>query len=192
MTARTHDLAAITSLAVMYISTAGQAMTLSTVIMAVFANLVGGITPDIDQPTAPFWRNLPVGKYAGKIVDKLLGGHRFISHSVLGLVLFGFIFHVLLVFLHPIMQSVNIGFVWWAFMIGMVSHLVMDTLTKEGVPWLLPIPIKFGIPPFKAWRITTGKWVETWVVFPLLLAFDAWFAYGHYQYIQYLIHHRFI
>jgi inner membrane protein len=192
MTARTHDIAAITSLGVIFVLVPMQAITLATFIVAIFANLIGGITPDIDQPTAPLWRNLPIGKYLGKIFDKLLGGHRFITHSILGLVLFGFLFHFLLVFLHPIMPSVNIGFVWWAFMIGMFSHLVMDTLTKEGVPWLLPIPIKLGLPPLKEWRITTGSWVETFVVFPIILVFNAIFYSHHYDQLLYLIHNKII
>ncbi len=192
MTARTHDLAAITGLGIVFLVIPLQSVTLATVIVAIFSNLVGGITPDIDQPTAPFWRNLPVGKYFGKIFDKMLGGHRFISHSIIGLVLFGYLSYLLLHFLHPIMGSINIGYVWWAFMIGMVSHLVMDTLTKEGVPWLLPIPIKFGIPPLKEWRITTGKRVETWVVFPLLLVINGLLYSHYYQHFIYLLHNKII
>jgi inner membrane protein len=192
MTARTHDLAAITALGIVVLAEPLRTVTLATAIVAVFANLIGGIAPDVDQPTAPFWRNLPVGKYLGKIFDKMLGGHRFISHSILGLAIFGFAAHWLLVFLHPIMGSVNIGLVWWAFIIGMVSHLFMDTLTKEGVPWLLPIPIKFGLPPLKAFRITTGKAVETWGVFPLLLVFDAWFYAAHYHRILDILHRHIV
>jgi inner membrane protein len=192
MTGRTHDLAAISTLSIVFLTTTISEVSLSTVILAIFANLIGGIAPDIDQPTAPFWKNLPIGKYLGKVFDKLLGGHRFVSHSIVGLALFGFLFHLLLVFVHPIMHSVNIGYVWWAFMIGMISHLVMDTLTKEGVPWLLPIPIKFGFPPLKAWRITTGKWVENFVVFPLILIIDAILAFHFNNHILYLIHHRIV
>ena len=192
MTARTHDLAAITALGVAYLVTTHQPMTLSTAMVAIFANLIGGITPDIDQPTAPFWRNLPVGRIFGKVFDKLLGGHRFITHSILGLALFGFLAHTFLLFLHPIMPRTNIGIVWWAFMIGMASHLVMDSFTKEGVPWLLPIPIKFGFPPLRRWRITTGKAMETWFIFPLLLVFNAWFISHHYQEIIYLLHKQII
>jgi inner membrane protein len=192
MTARTHDLAAITALSLVYILRPEQTITLATAIIAIFANLVGGITPDIDQPTAPLWRNLPVGKVLGKIFDKLLGGHRFLTHSILGLVIFGYLAHLLLMFLHPIMSSVNTGLVWWAFVIGFLSHLVMDTLTKEGVPWLLPLPFKFGVPPLKQWRITTGKWVEVWVVFPLLLVFNGLFYWAHYQRILDILHHKII
>lgn len=188
MTARTHDLAAFTALGLVFLAVPQTALPLSTVIAAVIANLIGGIAPDIDQPTAPFWRNLPVGGYVGRAVDRLLGGHRFITHSLLGLALFGWLAHLLLVFLRPILGSININIVWWAFMIGMVSHLIMDSLTKEGVPWLLPIPVKFGLPPIKAWRITTGKFLESWVVFPLLLAFNGWFYYMHYHQILTLLH----
>jgi inner membrane protein len=192
MTARTHDLAAITALGIVVLVQPLRTVTLATAIIAVFANLVGGITPDIDQPTAPLWRNLPVGGFFGRIFDKLLGGHRFISHSLLGLAIFGFAAHWLLLFLHPIMGSVNIGLVWWAFMIGMLSHLVMDTLTKEGVPWLLPIPVKWGLPPLKAFRITTGKAVETWGVFPALLVFNAGLYYANYHKLLDFIHHHIV
>ncbi len=181
MTARTHDLAAITALGVIVLIEPLRTVTLATAIVAVFANLIGGVTPDIDQPTAPLWRNLPVGKVLGKLFDDLSGGHRFLTHSVLGLAIFGFGAHWLLVFLHPIMNSVNVGLVWWSFMIGMTSHLVMDTLTKEGVPWLLPLPVKFGLPPLKTFRITTGKAVETLGVFPALLIFNAYWYWAHYH-----------
>lgn len=183
-------MAAITALGVVILSQPVRTVSLATAIVAVFANLIGGITPDIDQPTAPLWRNLPVGKFFGKIFDKLLGGHRFLTHSILGLALFGYLSHWLLVFLHPIMLPVNNGLVWWAFMIGMVSHLVMDTFTKEGVPWLLPIPIKFGVPPLKDLRITTGKAFETFGVFPLLIVFNAVWYHAHYQQLLNLLRHH--
>ncbi len=188
MTARTHDLAAITALGIVYLSQSPQPITLSTAIIAVLANLIGGITPDIDQPTAPLWRNLPVGRYFGKIFDLLSGGHRFLTHSLLGLAIIGFLAHWLLLFLHPLMPHVDIGLVWWAFMIGMISHLVMDTFTKEGVPWLLPLPVKFGLPPLKKMRLTTGKSVETFVVFPALIVFNGLFWWGNYQDILTILH----
>ena len=95
MISRTHDLAALTALGAVLILMPAQPLNLATVLVAVLANQIGGIAPDIDQPTAPFWRNLPVGGVVGRIIDKLLGGHRFITHSLLGLVLFGLISHLL-------------------------------------------------------------------------------------------------
>lgn len=188
MTARTHDLAAVTALGAVIIIWPPATLTLSTALMAILANQLGGIAPDIDQPTAPLWRNLPVGRFFGRIVDTMLGGHRFLSHSLLGMALFGFLANLLLHFLHPLMPHVDAVLVWRAFMIGMASHLVMDSLTKEGVPWLLPIPIKFGVPPLKKLRITTGKAMETLVVFPLLLVIDIWLCAQNYNWLVNFTH----
>jgi inner membrane protein len=192
MTGRTHDLAALTALGAVVLFEPARSVTLGTALIAILANQMGGITPDIDQPTAPLWRNLPEGKFFGKIFGKSVGGHRFLTHSIVGVALFSFLAHLLLVFLHPLMPHVNISLVWWAFFVGIVSHLVMDTFTKEGVPWLLPLPFKFGMPPMKAWRITTGKAVETFGVFPGLLALDIWFSASHYHQILLLVHQHIV
>lgn len=187
MKARTHDLAALSALTVVTIAQPSLSMSLGTALVAFLANQLGGIAPDIDQPTAPFWRNLPIGGFFGRIIGRVLGGHRFITHSLLGLVLFGVGIKALLTLFHPIMPTIDIDIVWWAFMIGMVSHLVMDTFTKEGVPWLLPLPIKFGVPPLKAWRITTGKFGEL-VIFGIIIAFDIWFCTINYPAILDFFH----
>jgi inner membrane protein len=192
MIARTHDLAAITALSVVFLSMPMPQVTLSTVILAVLANLIGGIVPDIDQPTAPFWRNLPVGGFFGRFLTKMLGGHRFLTHSLLGLVVLGYLFYLLLIFLSPLMPHVTIDIVWWAFMIGIASHLVIDTFNKEGVPWLLPIPIKIGLPPVRAWRITTDSWIENWLIFPGLLAFNFVLYFQNYQHLLDLMHNSII
>lgn len=187
MTARTHDLAAVTAFAVYLLSVPLQPMTLGTLLVAVLANQIGGIAPDIDQPTAPFWRNLPVGKLFGRVFDKLLGGHRFITHSLLGVALFSGLMYLLLQALHPIIPSIDTQLVLIAFAVGMLSHLLMDTFTKEGVPWLLPIPIKLGFPPLKSARLTTGKLGET-LFFVALLAFDGVYCWLHYHQILVLLH----
>jgi hypothetical protein len=44
MTARTHDLAAVTALGVVVLAQPLRTVTLATAIIAVFANLIGGIT----------------------------------------------------------------------------------------------------------------------------------------------------
>lgn len=189
MTARTHDLAAITALAVAVLVYSPANLTLSTVFVSLFANQLGGIAPDVDQPTAPFWHNLPEGHFVGRVFGRLLGGHRFISHSILGFALFAWLCNLLLHFLHPVMESVDIQIVWLAFIIGYASHLVMDTFTKEGVPWLLPVPYKVGFPPLKKFRITTGKCGESLLVFPALIALDIWLFTSHYEQFLVLFHH---
>jgi inner membrane protein len=188
MTGRTHDLAAFTALIGVLIITPVHALTFATVIAALVANQIGGIAPDIDQPTAPLWRNLPIGGTFGRIVDKLLGGHRGLSHSILGLALFGYLVERFLTFIHPITPHIDNRTVWLAFMIGMVSHLVMDSFTKEGVAWLLPIPINFGIPPLKSLRITTGKWVENFIVIPILALATIYLLGHNYTHMVAILH----
>jgi inner membrane protein len=188
MTGRTHDMAAFTALSMVLVTYHLPEMTLATGLTALVANMIGGIAPDIDQPTAPFWRNLPVSHVFGKVFGKLLGGHRFLSHSLLGLFLFGFCWHYLLVILQPSFPHLQMDIIWWAFMIGFVSHLVMDTLTQEGVPWLLPIPVKFGLPPIKAFRVKTGGFVERFIVFPGLLLITMAIFYLHYDMLKVILH----
>lgn len=188
MTGRTHDLGAITALGITFLAVSPTHLSLATVIVAIVANLIGGITPDIDQPTAPLWRNLPVGRYFGKVFGVLSGGHRFLTHSFIGVVVIGWLAWLLLNFLHPILGTIDIGVVWWSFVIGVLSHLLFDLFTKEGVPLLLPIPVKFGFPPVKALRITTGKFVENFIVFPGLLIANLLIYLNHYGQLLALIH----
>lgn len=192
MTARTHDVAALTLFMLVVIIFPQGNMTVATALAAVLANQVGGIAPDIDQPTAPLWRNLPVGRYVGKVFGALIGGHRFLSHSLIGLGLFSIIVRFLLEFFQPLMPRIDISFVWLAFTIGMVSHLIMDTFTKEGVPWFLPLPFKLGIPPVRAWRITTGKGVEMYVVLPLLVVVTVWLASTHYTVLSQIVQNKLV
>ncbi len=190
MTGRTHDLAAVTLLGVVVIVNPIESIRLSTAVAALLANQIGGILPDIDQPTAPLWKNLPVTRVFGRFAGKVLGGHRFLTHSILGVAAFGALARMLLAFIQPLMPTVDVGMVWWAFMIGVISHLLMDSLTEEGVPWLLPIPIKFGFPPLRRWRIKTGKWFESLVIFPALVLIIIWLCAAKYEYLLNLLQKR--
>jgi membrane-bound metal-dependent hydrolase YbcI (DUF457 family) len=60
-------------------------------------------------------------------------------------------------------------------MIGYLSHLFSDAMTKEGLPLLFPLNINFGIPPFVPLRVTTGKWVENLAVYPAVWIYLIWF-----------------
>lgn len=189
MTGRTHDLAAFTALSAVVVMHPLPEITMGTAFVALGANMIGGIAPDIDQSTAPFWRNLPPMRIFGRVFGKLLGGHRFLSHSIVGMALFGFLFHLFLKFLQPSIPDINLEVVWGAFMIGFGSHLIMDTFTKEGVPWLLPIPVSFGFPPVRALRVTTGEFFEKYILFPLLLVVTGYIYYTYYDKILELLRH---
>jgi len=188
MTGRTHDMAAFTALLALIVVYPPSQLTLATAMVALLANMIGGIAPDIDQPTAPFWRNLPVGGVVGRFITRMMGGHRFITHSALGVALLAFLSQLLLTFLSPLMTHVDTHLVWLAFLVGVTSHLAMDLFTKEGVPLLLPIPIKFGVPPLRALRITTGKAIELYMVFPGLAVVAIWLVSSHYRFFVDLLH----
>lgn len=189
MTGRTHDLAAFTTLTLLIAVQPLTTLSLGTVITAVSASMLGALTPDLDQPTAHFWHDLPAGSIIGSLVHPLLGGHRLISHSLLGLFLVGWGLKYLLAYIHTFLL-VDMYIVWWVFILGYLSHLVMDTLTKEGVPWLFPLPVRFGFPPFEFLRVTTGKLIEKVVVFPGLLFLNGLIIYQHYsKFISFFTHH---
>lgn len=180
MTERTHDLAALTCLTIAAVILPLTPITLGTLAAVIIANQIGSAFPDFDQPTAEFYRELPAGSLIGKLISPLLGGHRLISHSILGLGIISYILWLLLTYLTKFLV-VDMNLVWWAFILGYLSHLFMDTLTKEGVPWLFPIPIKFGIPPLKFMRITTGQFFEVFVLYPGLFVLNGYLVYANYS-----------
>lgn len=188
MTGRTHDLAAFTAVSFIVATQPISHMSLATAFVAFSANMIGGLTPDIDQPTGALWHKMTLGTLFGKFISPLFGGHRFISHSILGIILFGVLSKLFLMFISGVLL-VDMNIVWWAFMIGVVSHLVTDTFTHDGVPWLFPIPIHIGIPPVQALRFHTGGIIEKGIVFPGLVLLNMWIFYAHHaQIIDFLKH----
>lgn len=188
MTGRTHDLAAFTALSYIIATQPLNKISLATAIIAFSVNMIGGLAPDIDQPTSALWRRIRAGSIIGRIITPFLGGHRLLSHSILGVILFGFVSKEVLKLSSGILL-VDMDIVWWSFMIGFVSHLLIDMFTKEGVPWLFPIPLHFGIPPLKFLRIKTGGLTEKTFIFPGLLLINAYLYYTHYSvFLSFLRH----
>jgi hypothetical protein len=66
----------------------------------------------------------------------------------------------------------------------------MDTFTREGVPWLLPVPVKFGLPPFKLFRLSTNGLIERFIVFPALIIFNGYLYFSNYSKILDLLKHN--
>jgi inner membrane protein len=144
--------------------------------------MVGALFPDIDQPTANIWHQFLGGKLAGKAFSAFSGGHRHITHSLLGLFIIGWALQwAARSFIQPIYQPA-MHTVWLAFMIGYISHLVADTLTDRGVPWLWPIPLSIKIPPGpEELRVTTGSMVETVLLRGSLMIAAIFLLYSHWN-----------
>jgi|GEM_PF-1663398 membrane-bound metal-dependent hydrolase YbcI (DUF457 family) len=136
----------------------------------VVAALIGGIAPDFDKPRA-LWQRA--------ILMPLAQGHRHLSHSLVGLALFAI---VTALALGPLGRALHLPLapIWLAAVAGYLTHLLLDSLTVEGVPWLYPLPWYFGFPPFRSIRIRTGSLVEEFVVLPGLLIASGlvWYTAG--------------
>lgn len=189
MTGRTHDLAAFTTLNIAFVLLPTPEMTLATAFVAFSANMIGGLAPDIDQSTSSIYNKFRGGELISKLLAPLFGGHRFISHSLIGVFLAGFIADLFLSLIGNVLL-VDMDLVWWAFMLGFVSHLVTDMFTRDGIPLFFPLGFRIGIPPMRSMRIKTGGIVEKSLIFPGLLLVNTYLIYTNYdKYLEFLRHY---
>ncbi len=125
--------------------------------LAVLCAAVGSLLPDLDHPRAALANyrvvGIPILKPAGLVASAVLS-HRGASHSL--------VFWALLTALGAYFASpLGLAPLVWAASLGYGLHLVADTLTKAGVPWLWPLwPHPLGFPPARSLRIHTGGLVE--------------------------------
>jgi inner membrane protein len=178
MVARTHNIISFAALVVVATYTPPSSLNFLTLLGALIANIVGTLSPDIDQASDKLWNLVPGGGLVGRIFRPFFLGHRNLSHSLLGTyIYFKVIKFVLWKILNPAFVSIDL--IIAAMMIGFIAHLLADSITTEGVPLFFPIKIKVGFPPMSSLRIKTGSWVENWLVFPGVLIFLAWFGMQH-------------
>ncbi|RJR29101.1 metal-dependent hydrolase [Candidatus Microgenomates bacterium] len=175
MTGKTHDVIAFASLLTVAAYFPPGELNVATASACVVGNIVGATLPDVDQATNKLWDMLPGGDYLGRVFHKLFLGHRTLTHSLIGV----YLVHLLLQFVLP--KILNPSYIVWhtvyvSMMIGVLTHLAGDSLTKDGLPLLFPLKVKIGFPPFEAFRITTGKWIENIIVFPAAIAYIFWFV----------------
>lgn len=133
-------------------------------------SFVGSILPDIDQPSSNFWDSVPLGKLLGRLAPHALGGHRNLSHSILGYFLFSWlVYWVVTTAFRDGLFDVSVFML--SFKLGFVAHLAADAVTVQGIPLFWPLGGNMGFPPrpFEGIRIVTGKWFENFVVFPVAL-----------------------
>jgi inner membrane protein len=180
MLGKTHLLGGVATLLAADIYEKGISTDIPTAFACIMVVLVGALTPDLDKPTSLIYTKIPAGGLIGHIINPLfIGGHRHLSHSILGFVIFAWLSHFLL-FTYVHLPGLNVQIIWISYLIGVFSHLLLDSLTTEGIPLLFPLPFMFGIPPIKALRITTGSWVEHLIVVPLLILAIGFMFYHYY------------
>lgn len=180
MTGRTHDLAALAAGSFVFFYYLPDRISLGTLATAFGTLFIGGLYPDLDNASSDLWKKVPGGSLLGRLFAPLLGGHRMISHSLVGIFLTSFLLEWVLQLGNSFLL-VDMNIIWVAFMTGYVSHILADSFTKEGIPLLFPIPIKFGIPPIKKLRLKTGGRMEKYIVYPFLLLITGSMYLQNYQ-----------
>jgi inner membrane protein len=164
MTGVTHQTIALLA-ALWLLTTYPVSLGPSLGIAAVVAVMIGALTPDLDQPTANVWRRMLGGRAIGNIFQAFSGGHRHLTHSLVGIFAIGWLLQwAIFRYLNPEFFA-NALVLWYAFMVGYISHPMADTLTDRGVPWFWPFHWHLRIPPGpEEVRVTTGSFVEIFIV----------------------------
>lgn len=169
MTGKTHQIVGLGTGFSYFLFSQPASYNPATLAAVLIGSSLGALLPDIDQPTAELWDKIPfLGHTAGKITSKAVFGHRNLTHSILGVVIFGLLIHRL-VFLFPDYWSINQTILFISIMVAYGTHLFLDSVTVEGIPLLFPLQRNFGLPPkpLEGVRIMSGKWFENLVLFPL-------------------------
>lgn len=152
---RTHLLAGVAT--GLYI--AGQHSDIKTATTAAGITGITALLADIDDPDSKIGRIVPLISWA---IKKELG-HRGPLHSLLGA---GIVTALLyLAFFKTWASYIIPVHVLTLVITGYISHLVMDSLNPEGVPWLWPVIKKhFSLP-----LLSTDSIVEVFLVSPAML-----------------------
>ncbi len=152
MTGKTHIIGGIAA------SLAFAQITHYDPVILVCAGTIGAILPDICHGGSKIGRSFPV---LSKIINTLFG-HRTFTHSLLFLVLIGLLLNAL-----GVNEAASAGF-----LVGMVSHYVLDMATKNGIKLLFPFKMTIRFPI----TAKTGGTAE-YVVFSALSLLVVYFGY---------------
>ncbi|MDQ3239729.1 MAG: metal-dependent hydrolase [bacterium] len=177
MVGKSHQLVGFVSVYTVAILLPVGHLNTQTIIACVLCITVGSLASDLDSQENKLYTLIPIGqKIFAEVGERAFGRHRSISHSALGVVIFGYLTHWL-IYMIPKENGIPHELLWGSFMISFVSHLVADALTRDGIPLLWPIKWRFGFPPLKFLRMKTGGWFELYVVRSLLLLFLIYITY---------------
>lgn len=171
MTYKTHLSTGILFSSLVFLLIYKIELTPALAILLIFSTILGSSAPDLDTPTGGLWRKIPAGSIVSRIVKPIfIGGHRHLSHSIIGFGLFTALFWLFLRFVLPKYLILDTGYLLLAFALGYLSHILADMFTEEGVPIFFPWDYHFGIPPnpLEKVRIKTGQWFENLIVYPIV------------------------
>ena len=138
------------------------ALTIGTDNAAIFcgtiaSTVIGSLIPDIDNPKSTFGSKT---FFTSNIINKMFG-HRGITHAPIILL----IFSVGLLFVLNSFHMESYIPILYGYTIGYISHLLLDALTKAGIPLFYPISKK----RFHLLNIKSGGIAERLIVVGIIL-----------------------
>jgi inner membrane protein len=146
---------------------AGQHTDLRTAAISAGIAGVAALLPDLDDPHSKLGRVVAPASWAVQVTV----GHRGPLHSVLGAMVITLLAVIVLRFCYaPVYVYNHLALL---ILSGYFSHLVMDTLNPQGVPWLWPLKIRFRMP-----LIRTGGLLEHFAVTPAMLFLCSWLVWS--------------
>jgi membrane-bound metal-dependent hydrolase YbcI (DUF457 family) len=170
MTYKTHLSSGLLFSSVIFLLLIDVKLSPFLILALIASTIIGSSAPDLDTPTGGLWHKIPAGGVLSRIIKPVfIGGHRHLTHSFLGLIIFSGIFWLLLK-----MININFGLILdtkyliLAYAIGHISHIFADMFTEAGVPLFFPWDYHLGVPPIEKWRIKTGRWFENLIIYPLV------------------------
>lgn len=170
MTGKTHQIAGITAGFSYFLIQAPPTYQPATLAAVLVGSSFAALLPDIDQPAGKIWQKIPIfGHLAGHVAEEATFGHRNLTHSLLGGIVFGALLYWFLSSF-PDYWGIDTTVVYICMMMSYAVHLLADAFTVQGIPILWPWKRNFGIPPkpFDGIRIETDQWFENLVLFPVL------------------------
>ena len=142
---------------------AGHHADLRTAAMSAGVAGVAALLPDLDDPHSKVGHVIPLISWAIKTTV----GHRGPLHSLAGAGVMSLLAAFVMRFWYA--HTLVFGHMVPLVAVGYVSHLVMDSLNPQGVPWLWPVEAHFRVP-----LVQTGGLLEHLAVTPAMLVLCGW------------------
>lgn len=136
--------------------------------------VIGSIMPDVDHPNSTIGRIF----YFISVPLERRYGHRTVTHSLIGWIIFSVVFSFLSLFIVWLLSFVcDLGFGAWdlvprwiaSFSISYLSHLILDMFNPRGSQMFWPDPGRDVIPKNPKFRLESGAKAEVLVFFILVI-----------------------
>lgn len=125
MTYKTHLSTGILFSAIIFLLVFKIQLSPVLILALIVSTVIGSSAPDLDTPTGGLWRKIPAGGILSRIIKPVfIGGHRHLSHSIIGFAIFTGLFYLLLkmVPFDPIIHNSKFIILFMVLLLGLFDH----------------------------------------------------------------------